>query len=117
MGGLQQAFLSKYEVTTFSRMINCLQCTGLYPPYFINVKKVRRRSGSNQPKKLPIPPDPDPQEWFSFYWVKDNDIYFSVADQNPGSGAFFTPGSGMGQKIRIRDEQPDHISESLETIF
>ena len=35
----------------------------------------------------------------------------SVADPVPGSGAFLTPGSG------IRDEHPDHISESLETIF
>ncbi len=31
----------------------------------------------------------------------------SVADPNPGSGAFLTPGSGI----------PEHISESLETIF
>jgi hypothetical protein len=37
---------------------------------------------------------------------------YSVADLNPGSGAFLTPGSGMGKKsgsgsgIRIRDEQP-----------
>jgi hypothetical protein len=31
---------------------------------------------------------------------------FSVADPDPGSGAFLTPGSGMGKKIkiRIRDE-------------
>jgi hypothetical protein len=43
----------------------------------------------------------------------------SVAD--PGFGAFLTPGSGMGKKsrsgIRIRDDHPDHIAESLETIF
>jgi hypothetical protein len=31
--------------------------------------------------------------------------------------AFLTPGSGMGKKIRIRIKNPDHISESLETIF
>ncbi len=39
----------------------------------------------------------------------------SFAD--PGSGAFLTPGSGIrdGKKTRIRI--PDHISESLETIF
>jgi hypothetical protein len=34
----------------------------------------------------------------------------SVADPNPGSGAFLSPGSGMGKKsgsgIRFRDEQP-----------
>jgi hypothetical protein len=33
----------------------------------------------------------------------------SVADPDPGSGAFKTTGSGMNI--------PDHISESLETIF
>jgi hypothetical protein len=35
----------------------------------------------------------------------------SVADQ--GSGAFLTPGSGTVKK----NQDPDHISESLETIF
>ncbi len=33
----------------------------------------------------------------------------SVADPDPGSGAFLTPGSGMNIL--------NHISESLETIF
>ncbi len=33
----------------------------------------------------------------------------SVADPDPGSGAFLTPESGMNN--------PDHISKSLETIF
>jgi hypothetical protein len=43
-------------------------------------------------------------------------IFNSVADPDPGSGAFLTPGFGMGKKIRIqiRDEKPGHISESLE---
>jgi hypothetical protein len=43
-------------------------------------------------------------------------LKISVAD--PGSGAFFTPGSGIGKKIKIRimDEYPG-ISESLESIF
>ncbi len=36
---------------------------------------------------------------------------FSVADADPGSGAFLTPRSGSGMN------NPDHISESLETIF
>jgi hypothetical protein len=36
--------------------------------------------------------------------------FSSVADPDPGSGAFLTRGSGMG-KIQA------HISESLETIF
>jgi hypothetical protein len=35
----------------------------------------------------------------------------SVADPDPWSGAFVTPGSGSGMN------SPDHISESLETIF
>jgi hypothetical protein len=44
-------------------------------------------------------------------------IFF--ADPASGSGAFLTPGSGIGKKMRIqiRNEQPGHISESLETIF
>jgi hypothetical protein len=33
----------------------------------------------------------------------------SVTEPDPGSGDFLTPGSGMNN--------PDHISESLETIF
>ncbi len=41
----------------------------------------------------------------------------SVAD--PGSGAFLTPGSGIGKKSGsgYGMNNPDHISESLETIF
>jgi hypothetical protein len=48
---------------------------------------------------------------------------YSVADPDSGSGAFLTPGSGMG---KYQDpgsgsgsgmNNPDHISESLETIF
>jgi hypothetical protein len=48
----------------------------------------------------------------------------SVADPGPGSGAFLTPGSrirdlGMhkNQDPASRMNIPDHISESLETIF
>ncbi len=53
----------------------------------------------------------------------------SVADPDPGSGAFLTPGSGTRNlgwgkiRIRIRDQDlsgrnnPDHISENLETMF
>jgi hypothetical protein len=43
--------------------------------------------------------------------------------QDPGSDAFDTPGSGIQNpgwvkiRIRIPDEQPDHISESLEPTF
>ncbi len=42
-------------------------------------------------------------------------IAIIVAD--PGSGAFLTPGSGMGKKSGSGMNNPDHISESLETIF
>ncbi len=45
----------------------------------------------------------------------------SVAYPDPGSGAFLTPGSGMGKKIRSGSRfgmnNTDNISESLETIF
>ncbi len=41
----------------------------------------------------------------------------SVADPDPGSGAFLIPGSGMGKKSGSGSgiNNPDHISESLET--
>jgi hypothetical protein len=43
----------------------------------------------------------------------------SVADPDPRSGVFFTLGSGMGKKSEygFGMNKPDHISESLETIF
>jgi hypothetical protein len=43
----------------------------------------------------------------------------SVADPDPGSGTFLTPGSGMGKKSRSGSgmDIQDHISESLKTIF
>jgi hypothetical protein len=43
----------------------------------------------------------------------------SVADPDAGSGAFLTPGSGMGKKSGSGSgiNNRDHISESLETIF
>jgi hypothetical protein len=39
--------------------------------------------------------------------------------RDPGSGAFLTPGSGMGKKSGSGSgmNNPDHISKSLETIF
>jgi hypothetical protein len=38
---------------------------------------------------------------------------------DPGSGAFLTPGSGMAKKSKYGSgmDNPDDISESLETIF
>jgi hypothetical protein len=43
----------------------------------------------------------------------------SVADPDPEFVAFLTPGFGMGKKSRSGSGMniPDHISESLETIF
>ena len=41
----------------------------------------------------------------------------SVADLDPGSGVFFTPGSGMGKKSGSWMNIPDNFSESLETVF
>ena len=43
----------------------------------------------------------------------------SVADPDPGSGAFLTPGSGMGRKSASGSgmNNPDYIFYSLETIF
>ncbi len=42
-----------------------------------------------------------------------------VADPDLGSSAFYAPGSGMGKKSGSGSgiNNPDHISESLETIF
>jgi hypothetical protein len=49
-------------------------------------------------------------------------IRSSVADPNPGSGAFLTPGSGMGRESQHSDpgsgmNNPDHNFSSLESIF
>jgi hypothetical protein len=48
-------------------------------------------------------------------------IDLPILDANIRSGAFLTPGSGMGGKSAsgsgIRDEQLDHIFQSLEIIF
>jgi hypothetical protein len=43
----------------------------------------------------------------------------SVADPDPGSGAFLTPGSGMVKniRIRIRDEQPGSYFRELRNHF
>jgi hypothetical protein len=43
----------------------------------------------------------------------------SVANPDPGSGAFLTPGSGMGKKTGSGSgmNNPDHISERLKNNF
>jgi hypothetical protein len=45
--------------------------------------------------------------------------YSSVADPDPGSGAFLTLGSGMGKKSGAESgmNNPANISEGLETNF
>jgi hypothetical protein len=48
-------------------------------------------------------------QFFLFSSVRINSrLTFNVADPDPGSGAFLTPGSGIrdGYKIRIRDPDP-----------
>jgi hypothetical protein len=41
----------------------------------------------------------------------------SVANPDPGSGAFLTPGSGMGKRSGSGMKNPDHISECLVAFF
>ncbi len=54
---------------------------------------------------------------FVFTYYSDFLLVTSVPDQ--GSGAFLTPGSGMGKKtcIRIRDEQPGSYFRELRKNF
>jgi hypothetical protein len=49
-------------------------------------------------------------------WIQ---VISNVADPDPGSGHLLTPGSEMGKKSRSGSGMniPDHISESLGTIF
>jgi hypothetical protein len=56
---------------------------------------------------------------FETIYIYQQIITVSVADPDPGSVAFLTPGSRMSTKARSRSEMKisDHISESLETIF
>jgi hypothetical protein len=67
--------------------------------------------------------DPEgPKHWSSLpiLWVRSvggKDQATQCCDQDPGSGAFWTPGSGMGEKLRSGMNILDHIFESLETIF
>jgi hypothetical protein len=46
-------------------------------------------------------------------------LLIGVANPDPGFGAFLTPASGMGKKSGSGSwmNNPDHISDSLETIF
>jgi hypothetical protein len=62
----------------------------------------RWRAGS--PDSCPPPPRASSS---SGTWMQVPRYYqcCELADPDPGFGAFLTPGSGMGKKIRIRDEQ------------
>jgi hypothetical protein len=53
------------------------------------------------------------------YWTLDSFFPKSVADPDPGSGAFLTPGSGMGKKSGSGSgmNNPDHIFECSNTVF
>jgi hypothetical protein len=53
------------------------------------------------------------------FYLKLLYIFVSIADPDPGSGAFLTPGSGMGRKSASGSgmNNPDHIFQSLETTF
>jgi hypothetical protein len=62
------------------------------------------------------------EERVLFKWR--NTIATSVADPDPGSGDFLTPGSGIQDPGCVKNQDPDpgmknpdHISECLETIF
>jgi hypothetical protein len=55
------------------------------------------------------------------HFLKRQTKFCSVADPDPGSGAFLTQGSGSAMNKNPEPGSgmniPDHISESLETIF
>ncbi len=51
-----------------------------------------------------------------WHWQSDA-LTTSVADQDPGSGAFFTPGSGIRNRFFPDPGSQTHIFESLVTIF
>jgi hypothetical protein len=72
---------------------------------------------------LPTPMSPAAENFTPSYSKNQDKGADNTADPDPGSGAFFTPGSGM---VKSQDPDPgsgsgmnntDHISESLETIF
>jgi hypothetical protein len=53
----------------------------------------------------------------TIHCTNDN-LNISVADPDPGSGAFLTTGSGIRNPGWVKNQDPDpHISESLEIIF
>ncbi len=115
---------------------------GEYIAYRITVCKEKWQMSFRKGKKRALTLDKPAQNLTKIYLVlRSNFLYtvlgavsikiewlYTVADLDPGSGAFLNPRSGIrdGYKIRIRDTDPGsgsginntgHISESLETIF
>ncbi len=63
-----------------------------------------------------------PLKFVNFFWpgvVASRALLPVLRIRDSGSGAFLTPGSGIGKKSGSGSgmNNPDHISESLETIF
>jgi hypothetical protein len=50
-------------------------------------------------------------------WLPFTVLGFSVADPDPGSGAFLTPGSGIRNRFFPDPGSQTHIFERLVTIF
>jgi hypothetical protein len=59
----------------------------------------------------------DPQHMMQRYSYLCTDILTSVADPDPGSGAFLTPGTGIRDRFFPDPGSLTHILESFVTIF
>jgi hypothetical protein len=53
---------------------------------------------------------------FNIFWIPTR-LYSSVADPDPGSGAFLTPGFGIRNRFFPDPGSQTHFFESLVTIF
>jgi hypothetical protein len=78
-------------------------------------------NGTSPPSALPSPHTHTTERkepWYAATHLTVSNLKISVADPDPGSGAFLTPGSGMGIKSGsgYGMNKPDHNSESLETM-
>ncbi len=91
------------------------------------LKKIYKKTGFLAFKKALVPSKVFfwPITYFNYIFLCKNSTccdlkaVLRIRIQDPGSGAFLTPGSGMGKKSGSGSGMniPDHISESLETIF
>jgi hypothetical protein len=59
--------------------------------------------------------DPDPAAQINA--DPDMKLWVKSSVEDPGSGAFLTPGSGMGKKSGIRDEKPGSYFRELRNRF